>query len=86
MGKRFTSEERNTVLIAIKNGTSVNDATVQFGVSSHTIYKWLKGQVDNTGTSSLEVSRLRRENAELKEIIGELSLEKKRAKKNTLSS
>ena len=86
MGKRFTQEERDEVLLAIKNGTSVVDASTEFGVSTHTIYKWLKGQVDNTGTSSLEISRLRRENAELKEIIGELSLEKKRAKKNTLSS
>lgn len=86
MGKRFTPKERDEVLLAIKNGTSVVDASVEFGISTHTIYKWLKGQVDNTGTSSLEISRLRRENAELKEIIGQLSLEKKRAKKNTLSS
>ncbi|PIQ43523.1 MAG: hypothetical protein COW05_04175 [Gammaproteobacteria bacterium CG12_big_fil_rev_8_21_14_0_65_46_12] len=86
MGKRFTQEERDTVLLAIKNGTSVVDASNEFGVSTHTIYKWLKGQADNTGTSSLEISRLRRENAELKEIIGELSLEKKRAKKNTPGS
>ena len=86
MGKRFNQEERDTVLLAIKNGTSVVDASAEFSVSTHTIYKWLKGQVDNTGTSSLEISRLRRENAELKEIIGELSLEKKRAKKNKLGA
>lgn len=86
MGKRFTAEDRETILQAIKDGTSVNDASVQYRVSTHTIYKWLKGQVDNTGTSSLEISRLRRENAELKELVGELSLEKKRAKKNRLGT
>lgn len=86
MGKRFTPEQRDEVLSAIKNGLSVVQATEQFQVSTHTIYKWLKGQTDNTGTSSLEVSRLRRENVELKEIIGALTLEKKRAKKNTFSS
>lgn len=86
MGKRFTQEQRDGVLSAIKDGLSVVQASEQFQVSTHTIYQWLKGQVDNTGTSSLELSRLRRENAELKEIIGALTLEKKRAKKNTLGS
>jgi len=84
MGKRFTGEQKDEILSAIKNGTSVVDAASQYQVSAHTIYKWLKGQMDNTGTSSLELSRLRRENTELKEIIGDLSLQKKRAKKNTL--
>ena len=86
MGKRFTSEQRDEVLLAIKNGTSVVDVSAEFGVSAHTIYKWLKDQTDNTGTSALEFSRLRRENEELKQIIGDLSLEKKRAKKNHLRS
>lgn len=86
MGKRFTQEQKDEVLSAIKDGLSVVQASEQFQVSTHTIYQWLKGQVDNTGTSSLELSRLRRENAELKEIIGALTLEKKRAKKNTLGS
>lgn len=85
-GKRYSQEQKDEILLAIKNGTSVVEASEQFRVSQHTLYKWLKGQVDNTGTSSLEISRLRRENAELKEIIGELSLEKKRAKKNTPGS
>jgi len=35
-----------------------------------------------TGTSALEMARLRRENQELKEIIGLFALEKKRAEKN----
>lgn len=40
-------------------------------------------QADNTGTSSLEVARLRRENQKLKEIIGMFVLDKKRAEKKT---
>lgn len=85
-GKRYSQEQKDEILLAIKNGTSVNDASAQFNISTYTIYKWLRGQIDNTGTSSLEISRLRRENAELKELIGELSLEKKRAKKNLLGA
>jgi len=46
----------------------------------------MREQADNTGTSSLEVAKLRRENQELKEIIGLFALQKKRAEKNTKGS
>ena len=84
MPKRYTQDQKDEILLSIKNGLSVMEASTQYGVSTHSIYKWLKDQTDNTGTSSLELSRLRRENEELKQVIGDLSLEKKRAKKNRL--
>jgi hypothetical protein len=46
----------------------------------------MKVQSDNTGTSSLEIAKLRKENQDLKEIIGWFALEKKRAEKNTRST
>lgn len=82
MAKVFSQEIRSGVLSAIKNGTRVSDAAAQFNVSVKSIYKWLRSETDNTGTSSLELQRLRRENTELKEIIGLFALEKKRAEKN----
>lgn len=85
MAKRFTEEEKGTVLLAIKNGTSVVDASEQFHVSTHTIYAWLKKQTDNTGTSSLAIARLKRENEELKMLIGELTLDNTRSKKKNTS-
>jgi transposase-like protein len=82
MPRHIPQERKDEILLAIKNGTSVHEASVQFGPSVKTIYAWLRGQTDNTGTSSLEIARLRRENAELKEIIGWFTLKEKRGEKN----
>lgn len=82
MSTRTPEALKEEILIDIKNGLSVADASKKFGVKDKTIYYWLRGQVDNIGTSALEVAKLRKENAELKEIIGWLTLEKKRGEKN----
>ncbi len=73
---------KEAILQDIKNGLRVVEAAAKYGHSDKTIYGWMKHQADNTGTSSLEVAKLRRENQELKEIIGMFALEKKRSKKN----
>lgn len=86
MTKRIDQVTKDQILLDIKNGTKVIDAATTYGVDDKTIYKWMKDQADNTGTSSLEVARLRRENQELKELIGIFALDKKRAEKNTRSS
>ena len=82
MAKHIQQEQKDEILSAIKNGLSVAHASEQYDISTKTIYRWLGKQTDNTGTSALEVSRLRRENQDLKEIIGSLTLEKKRGEKN----
>lgn len=82
MAKHIDPALKQQVLEAIKNGMKVSEATTQFGVSDNAVYSWLRHQSDNTGTSSLEVARLRKENQELKELIGLFALEKKRAEKN----
>jgi transposase-like protein len=82
MGKYVSEETKQAVLEDIKNGLKVSEAAVKHGVVDKSIYRWMRLQADNTGTSSLEVAKLRRENQELKEIIGLFALEKKRAEKN----
>jgi len=82
MAKHFPQALKDEILIDIKNGLTVADASTKYGVRDKTIYYWLRGQVDNTGTSSLELAKLRKENTELKELIGWLTLEKKRGEKN----
>ena len=77
---------KETILQEIKDGLRVVDAAVKFSVSDKTIYHWMKLQADNMGTSSLEVAKLRKENQELKEIIGMFALDKKRTEKNTKGS
>ena len=82
MAKHVNAELKRQVLEAVKNGTKVSEARIKFGVSDNAIYGWLRAQADNSGTSALEVAKLRRENAELKELVGMFALEKKRAEKN----
>lgn len=86
MARHIDSAAKTAVLADIKNGMKVAEASKKHGVTDNTIYAWLKAQADNTGTSSLEVAKLRKENTELKELIGLLTLEKKRAEKNTSRS
>lgn len=82
MGNHHTQQQKEEILLRVKNGESVPDVSLRTGVNRKTIYAWLRAQADNTGTSSLEIARLRRENTELKEIIGWLTLERKRGEKN----
>ncbi len=82
MSKHIYQVIKDQVLMDIKNGAKVTDTAVKYGVSDKTIYKWLGSEADNTGTSHMEVARLMRENRDLKEIIGFLTLEKKRVEKN----
>jgi len=86
MGKHIDPSMKQQILSDIKNGMKVSEAAAKYGVSDYSIYTWLKAQADNTGTSALEIARLRKENQELKEIIGMFALEKKRAEKNTKSA
>ena len=86
MARHIDSAVKQAVLEDIKNGTKVSEAAAKHGVTDNTIYAWLKAQADNTGTSSLEVAKLRRENQELKELVGLFALDKKRAEKNTKGS
>ena len=83
MAKHIDPSVKQTVLEEIKNGTKVSEVAAKHAVTTNTIYAWMKAQADNTGTSSLEVAKLRRENQELKELVGLFALEKKRVEKNT---
>lgn len=79
MGKHIDNSTHEQFIIDVKSGMKVNDAAVKHGIHIKTAYAILRRQADNTGTSVLEIAKLRRENQELKEIIGLFALEKKRA-------
>jgi transposase-like protein len=82
MATRVSPELKAKILSDIKNGMKVGEVSRTHGVTENSIYAWLKCQADNTGTSALEIAKLRKENAELKELVGMFALEKKRAEKN----
>ena len=81
MFKKVPFETKEEILTKVKNGETVIIAANQYGISPKTIYAWLRNQV-KPDISILEVNRLRRENDELKRIIGIVTLELERGKKN----
>ena len=80
MYKPIAKEIREEILSKVKQGKyNVPELAKQYAVSDKTIYTWLrkKGKKE---ISLVEFNRLKRQNEELKRIIGELTygLEKKK--------
>lgn len=79
--RRIAPELKEQILARIKNdGVSVTDASRDHGVNPTTIYEWLKAGVES-GPSYAELSRLRRENLDLKLLVGEMTLKLSEAQK-----
>ena len=78
----IAKEVKEEILVSIKAGTPVAKVSEQYGVSQQSIYSWLKKTVTEP-VSLRELQKLRKENAALKEIIGELTIEKEMIKKKT---
>lgn len=79
--KVIPKEIKEQILHRIKDeGITVATAAADAGISTKTIYNWMRGStiVDH---STLEINRLKRENKELAELIGHLTLNLERTKK-----
>ncbi len=75
-------ELKDRIIDKLKSeGLTVGQAATEFGLSKTTIYGWLRRKAGGD-PSALEISKLRRENRELKEIIGAFTLDTERRKKN----
>jgi len=81
MFKKVPIQTKEEILFKIKNGATVLETANQYGISPKTIYTWLRNQV-KPDISIIEYNRLKRENDELKRIIGLITLELERGKKN----
>lgn len=83
-GIRAVSQEvRDQILKRIReDGISVTQAAEEHGLKPGAIYSWISRGVTSP-PSVLEISRLKRENQALKEVIGELTLEMSLAKKKS---
>lgn len=65
---------KNQILERVKtSGKSIKEIAEEHGISPTCIYSWLKENVG--GTSSKEMIKLIKENKELKQIIGELTVQ-----------
>jgi transposase-like protein len=84
---QISRETKDKVLSAIKDeGLSVADAAAKFGVKPQTVYGWIGAQAKNGHTSALEFQKLKKENEMLKMLIGALTLENEKVKKNSVRS
>jgi len=73
-GFRISKEIKEETIERIKNkGISVAQAAQDIGVANATIYSWL-GNKAKGSVSVLQYNKLKKENQQLKEIIGELTI------------
>ena len=85
MFKAIPKEIRDQIMQRIKNdGVTADQAANDAGVSPKTVYGWLSKESKAENCNLLELSRLKRENQALCEIVGQLSLEIKRSKKGAV--
>jgi transposase len=73
-GYRIAKEIKDEILVKIKNeGQSVADAATNYGIHTGTIYNWLGTNAKGV-VSVLEHNKLKKENEQLKQIIGDLTI------------
>lgn len=71
---RIAPEIKEQILNRIKNdGVSVVQAAKEHGVAENTIYAWIAKKTDSQPSLS-ELIRLKRENAQLFQLVGEITL------------
>ena len=72
-GYRISAEIKEEIIKRIQAGISVAEAATQYGISDKTIYNWLGTKARGT-VSILEHNKVKKENEQLKQIIGDLTI------------
>ena len=80
--KIIPKEIKTEILSKVKSGERVIDLAHQYAVSDKSIYTWLHKDTGDQVVSIVQYNRLKRENEELKKLIGELSLKLSLGEKN----
>lgn len=75
MIKRIPKEIKEEMLVKARAGEKVAALAKQYGVSNRTIYGWLRKDTGEDVVSVFKYNKLKRENQELKRLIGELTLD-----------
>lgn len=80
--RTIPKELKDQILLRIKrDGVSVLQASKDHGVSTKTIYNWSNKDLDKF-PSYRDYARLKKQNQDLMILIGQLTLENKKLKKN----
>lgn len=80
--KIVAPEIKAEVLAKVKAGERVMVLANQYGISDKTIYTWLRQDTQEPVVSIVQYNKLKRENEELKKLVGEVSLALSLGKKN----
>lgn len=81
MFSKIPKEKKEEILNKIKTGEKVPALSTQYGISDKTIYYWLRTDTGEEVVSLIKYNKLKRENEELKRIVGELTLNLSQEKK-----
>jgi transposase-like protein len=83
MPNAVSKDLKDQIMARVKEGkASVVEIAKQHGVNVNTVYNWMRRTVSGSDTGILAVAKLKRENADLKRLLGQLMLEVDRGKKN----
>ena len=74
--KRFSVEQITAVLKQAETGTPVGDLCRQVGIAEQTFYRWKKAYGGMLPSEARELKQLREENARLKRVVADLTLDK----------
>jgi transposase len=79
----ITNELKQEIINKVRNeGLSVRDASTDYGVSTKSIYRWIRDGVSGSDQNLvLENNRLKKENEQLYSLLGRATAEMKRPKK-----
>ncbi len=80
--KIISAEIKTEVLAKVKSGERVMVLADQYGISDKTIYTWLRQATQEPVVSVVQYNKLKRENEELKKLVGEISLSLSLGKKS----
>lgn len=87
-GQIVPQQIKELIIQKVKEGIPIAQLAQEYDLYPNTIRRWCRTQMQSGSTSksdALLISRLQKQNRELMEIIGELTLEN-RVKKNSKSS
>jgi len=83
MNKAIPKEIKEQILARVREGKeTVVEISRQHGVKANTVYNWISREATGCGSPLLALSKLKKENARLKQIIGNLVLQQERGKKD----
>lgn len=82
-GKFYPKKLKEEIIGKIKTeGITAVEAAKRYGIDVNNIYRWVSAGVGGAKGNLWEINRLKKENRELKQLIGQLMFEKERGKKD----